>query len=53
MEVANNDDVMSLDEMNEEILMCARYGEEEELTELIAYGASVSYCDPDSGNTGN
>ena len=40
----------SFEEMNEEILECARYGEEEELREYLTAGADVNYTD-DGGNT--
>lgn len=40
----------SFEEMNEEILECARYGEEEELREYLAAGADVNYID-EGGNT--
>lgn len=40
----------SFEEMNEEVLECARYGEEDELREYLTAGADVNYTD-DSGNT--
>lgn len=38
------------DELNPEVIECARYGEDEDLRALLAYGADVNFCD-ESGNT--
>ena len=42
---------LTLEEMNTEVLECARYGEHEELRDLIVAGADVNYCD--DGGTGS
>src|SRR5690554_6914219 len=41
---------MDLVEMNNEILECARYGEDDDLRTLLVAGADVNFAD-DSGNT--
>jgi ankyrin repeat protein len=41
---------MNLNEMNNEILECARYGEDDDLRALLVAGADVNFAD-DSGNT--
>jgi ankyrin repeat protein len=42
---------MNLDEMNNEVLECARYGEHEDLKALIDAGANANYADS-GGSTG-
>jgi ankyrin repeat protein len=41
---------MNIEEMNREVLECARYGEADDLRELLKNGADVNFKD-DSGNT--
>lgn len=41
---------LTLEEMNTEVLECARYGEHEELRDLIVAGADVNYCDDGGSN---
>lgn len=41
---------LTLDEMNAEVLDCARYGEHEELRDLIVAGADVNHCDDGGSN---
>lgn len=36
---------MTVDEINSEILECARYGEDEELLKYITHGGDVNACD--------
>ena len=39
-----------MEELNLEVLECARYGEPEDLRNLLVAGADVNFCD-DAGNT--
>ena len=43
-------ETMSVDEINLEILECARYGEHEELRVYVSQGGDVNWCDI-NGNT--
>ena len=43
-------ETMSVDEINLEILECARYGEHEELRAYVNQGGDVNWCDI-NGNT--
>ena len=49
-EMAEENESMTVDEINLEILECARYGEHEELREYISQGGDVNWCDG-NGNT--
>lgn len=42
---------MNQEEINQEILECSRYGEDEDLLELLAAGGDANYAD-EAGNTG-
>ena len=41
---------MNIDEINNEILECARYGEDDDLRMLLSAGGNVNHIDVD-GNT--
>ena len=46
----SKDDSMSIDEINTEILECARYGEYDELRDFIKLGGDCNHTD-NNGNT--
>ena len=42
---------MNQEELNQEVLECSRYGEDEDLLAIITAGGNVNHAD-ESGNTG-
>jgi hypothetical protein len=48
--MTDSNDSMNIDDINAEILECARYGEHEELREFIKLGGDCNHIDS-NGNT--
>jgi hypothetical protein len=43
---------MDIDELNQEVLECSRYGEDDDLTAVLDAGADANFAD-EGGNTGS